>query len=82
MRVKKELLDKNIYSLDKNYLFNFKTGKIKNKDKTLDISTNGDFKIFSKNSKVFSLLVSTKNLDKLEVEVCNSALDINSDFFI
>jgi len=71
LNIDSKLIDKNIYSLDKNYKFTFKTGKIKNKDKFLSIRNYWNFKIFSKTSKEFPFLITTRNLEKVKIEICN-----------
>ncbi len=84
INISKNLLDSNNYKLDKSYKFKVKTWKIKNEDKYIWTIMNNDYILVPKTLNYLSLVNLSRNIDKINVEVCEGdfALDIWKKNFI
>lgn len=78
LNISKNLLDKDLYNLDKDYEFKFSTSNALNKDKSINFIWWNNIVLYPKylENKTFSIL--TTNLDKVFVEVCSGDLDITN----
>ncbi len=82
LTIKKQLLDEDNYPLSKDYNTSFKTDKALNEDKNVSVIDNRDFILVPTDIKPLWVAISTINLDKVSVEVCEWDFDVEDIDYI
>lgn len=78
LTIKKSFLDSDNYPLDKDYNYSFKTWLALNEDKNVEIIDNRSNILVPKDINPLSISLSSVNLSKAQIKVCNWDLDITN----
>lgn len=82
LTIKKELLDSDNYSLDKDYSYNFKTNAALNEDKYVSFIDHSEFNLVPKDISPLGIWVMSMNIEKLKATVCEWDFDVSTIWFM
>ncbi|MEF2175905.1 MAG: MG2 domain-containing protein [Candidatus Absconditabacteria bacterium] len=82
LTIKKELLDSDNYTLDKDYSFNFKTNAALNEDKYVSFIDHNEFNLVPTDISPLGIGVMSMNIEKFKATVCEGDFDVSTIGFM